>query len=121
LIAALSEVKSYLQIDQTDTSQDIALQLLLDSTEEEIRTFCHKHDKPETVGDDGVIPAVTYSFKPSTKLAQLKWIAKEHMNMRQGSNGIQSENVGGMSTTYIQGIPEDIIEKLYLDKKVVVI
>jgi hypothetical protein len=45
----------------------------------------------------------------------------EYTKQIQGANGIQSESIAGQSTTYVQGIPEDILDKLYLEKRVVVI
>lgn len=106
MLSNLNEAKIYLKIDETDFSEDFNIQLMLDATEEQIKDFCH--DTFATV-------------PPGVKLAQLKWLQKEHTNQSQGSNGIQSENIAGQSTTYVQGIPEDIQDMLYKYKKVVVI
>jgi hypothetical protein len=64
LIVSLNEAKSFIGIALDDVSNDVILQIILDSTEEQIRDFCHKHDSPEIIGGDGTVaPAVTYTFK----------------------------------------------------------
>ncbi len=101
-LATPEEVMAY--IGPAATGKDEIVARLTLATAAQIKAYCHK--------DTG--------FKASSWLAHTKWAAREFALMIQGGNGISSESVGGASTTYVQGIPQDILIALQLDRRVIV-
>lgn len=101
-LATAAEVMAY--IGDAAYGKDALVASITEETADLIKSHCRK----------------TEGFKLGTKLAHKKWAAREFMLMNQGGNGIASESVAGASTTYVQGIPADILPMLNLDRRVIV-
>lgn len=101
-LATAEEVMAY--IGDGAAGKDALVAMLTQATADQIKAYCHK----------------TEGFKASSKLAHMKWAAREFTLAIQGGNGIASESIGGVSTTYLQGTPQDILSALQLDRRVIV-
>ena len=89
----LEKIKVLLGILSNDTSKDDILKIYIEDSTEEVKQYINSTDVPKEL--EGLIRDIV--------------IIKYN---RRGSEGLISENVGGMGRSYLDDIPKEIKRKL---------
>ncbi|AOH54482.1 hypothetical protein ABE28_008965 [Peribacillus muralis] len=95
----LSELKQLMGIAAEDTTQDAILSLYLESALDDAKTYADKLDW------------TTGSLPGAIKLGIVRWA--ELAQVRKERSGIQSESIGGMSQTFLNGSGDEYFSEVY--------